>query len=284
MHRINVLGVGISAIEPQAALDHIVGWIETGQKQYICVCAVHTVMECQRDPKLRDMVNSAALAVPDGMPLVWISHISGQPTVRRVYGPDLMLSFCELAARSGYRSYLLGGAPGQPEILAEKLTARFPDLTIDGLRATPTRPVPEADNEAIIRDINRANPDVVWVGMGTGFQERWMAVNRSRLNAPVLIGVGAAFDMHSGWVPQAPKWMQNAGLEWLFRLSREPRRLWCRYLVDNSLFILKYCGQHLGLVYYSMDGEGRDLGADVVPVREDAAPPLLNLSSTKPKT
>ena len=283
MHRINVLGVGISAIEPRTALDHIVDWIETEQKQYICVCAVHTIMECQRDPELRAMVNHAALAVPDGMPLVWISHISGQPAVRRVYGPDLMLSFCELAARAGYRNYLLGGAQGQPKILAEKLTAQFPGLIINGLQATPNRPLPEAENEAIIHDINRANPDVVWVGMGTGFQERWMAANRARLNAPALIGVGAAFDMHSGWVPQAPKWMQNAGLEWLFRLSREPRRLWRRYLIGNSLFVLKVLGQQLDLTHYSMNGDGHGLGAGVVPIREGSALPRLDLSSTEPK-
>jgi N-acetylglucosaminyldiphosphoundecaprenol N-acetyl-beta-D-mannosaminyltransferase len=283
VRRINVLGVGISATDPRTTLDQIVEWIETGQKQYVCVCAVHTVMECQHDLELRDMVNSAGLAVPDGMPLVWISHMSGQPAVRRVYGPDLMLAFCQLAAHRGYRSYFLGGAQGQPEILAEKLTARFPGLAIDGLRATPNRPVPKADNEAIIQDINRANPDVVWVGMGTGFQERWMAVNRSRLNAPVLIGVGAAFDMHSGWVPQAPKWMQNAGLEWLFRLSREPRRLWRRYLVGNSQFVLRYGAQHVGLVHYSMSGNGRGPGADLSSARKDTAPPSPNPSGTKPK-
>ena len=283
MHRTNVLGVGISATEPRSALDQVVEWIETGQMQYVCVCAVHTVMACQHDSELRDMVNSAALAVPDGMPLVWISHLAGQPTVRRVYGPDLMLAFCALAARNGYRNYLLGGAQGQPEILAEKLVARFPGLNISGLRATPARPIPEAENEAIIQDINRANPDVVWVGLGTGFQERWMAINRPRLTAPVLIGVGAAFDMHSGWVPQAPKWMQNAGLEWLFRLSREPQRLWRRYLVGNSLFVLKYCGQHWGLLHYSMNGNGHGSMADVFPVSEEIAPPFLNLSRPESK-
>lgn len=253
--RVNVLGVGISAIDPSTALDHMVQWIESGQRHYICVCAVHTVMECQYDARLRMMVNGATLAVPDGMPLVWIARLTGQRHVERVYGPDLMISFCELAARVGYRNYLLGGAQGQPELLVERLTDRFPGLPIVGTRSTPHRPLPPDLNDAVIEEINRANPDVVWVGMGTGYQERWIAENRSRLNAPILIGVGAAFDMHSGMVQQAPDWMQLAGLEWFFRLLQEPGRLWRRYLLGNPLFISKLLLQRLGLRTYDLNDQ-----------------------------
>lgn len=252
VRRFNVLGVGISAIDPPTALDHMIHWIESKQRHYVCVCAVHTVMECQDDQALRAMINGASLVVPDGMPLVWIARLNGQRNVERVYGPDLMLSFCQVAAQRGYTNYLLGGAKGQPEVLAQQLTSEFPGLSIIGMHATPRRPLPEAENDAVIQEINRLNPDVVWVGTGTAFQDRWIAENRAYLNAPVLIGVGAAFDMHSGLVRQAPHWMQRVGLEWLFRLIQEPRRLWRRYLLGNPLFIAKLIIQRLGFRKYDL--------------------------------
>jgi len=253
VERVNVLGVGISPVQPGLALQCLDSWIQSREQHYVCVCAVHTVMACQEDQELRQMVNHASLAVPDGMPLVWISRLAGQSNVARVYGPDLMLSFCELSALAGYRNYLLGGAPGQPEQLAERLVARFPGLVISGMHATPVRPLPPAENKAILQDIHSTSSDVVWVGMGTGFQERWVAENRPRLDAPVLIGVGAAFDMHSDRVPQAPEWMQRVGMEWLFRLAHEPRRLWRRYLLGNPRFLLKLAAQGLGLTHYELD-------------------------------
>ena len=250
--RINVLGVGISAVDPSTTVDFMVEWIETRQRHSINVCAVHVVMECQDDPELRALVNRASLAVPDGMPLVWVAHMLGLPHVARVYGPDLMLSFCELAAQRGYTNYLLGGAPGQPENLAQRLTARFPGLSIVGSHATPVRPIPPDENEAVIEEINGIDPDVVWVGTGAPLQERWIAQNRDRLSPPVLVGVGAAFDMHCGVVPQAPPGMQRLGLEWLFRLAQEPGRLWRRYLLGNPRFVVSLLGQRLGLRTYEL--------------------------------
>jgi N-acetylglucosaminyldiphosphoundecaprenol N-acetyl-beta-D-mannosaminyltransferase len=241
----DVLGVGISAIDPPFVLDRMRRWIETQERHYICVCATHIIMECQNDPELRAMVNRASLAVPDGMPLVWIAHLMGLHNVGRVYGPDLMLSFCQLAAQKGYTNYFLGGATGQPQVLAQRLTDHLPGLPIAGTRSTPNRPLPPEENDLIIKKVNKAHPDVVWVGMGTPYQERWMAENRARLRSPILVGVGAAFDMHSGFVRQAPAWMQQGGLEWLFRLVQEPRRLWRRYLVGNPRFVAKLLGQWL---------------------------------------
>jgi N-acetylglucosaminyldiphosphoundecaprenol N-acetyl-beta-D-mannosaminyltransferase len=251
--RVNVLGVGISAIDPPAALDLMSKWMRDRERHYVCVCAVHIVMECQHDAALRSIVNHASLAVPDGMPLVWVSRLSGQRQVQRVYGPDLMLSLCELSAQRGYKSYLLGGAPGQPETVAGQLTARFPGLTVVGTHATPIRPLPSTENEAVIEEIGRLKPDVVWVGTGTPNQERWMAHNRARIDAPLLIGVGAAFDFHSGAVRQAPDWMQRLGLEWAFRLTQEPKRLWRRYLLGNPAFVGRLLIQRLGLRRYDLN-------------------------------
>jgi N-acetylglucosaminyldiphosphoundecaprenol N-acetyl-beta-D-mannosaminyltransferase len=251
--RVNVLGVGISAIDPPTALDLLARWIDTRERHYVCVCAVHIVMECQNDARLRAMVNRASLAVPDGMPLVWVARLAGQCQVQRVYGPDLMLSFCELAAQRGYTSYLLGGAPGQPEVVAERLRARYPQLSVVGMHATPARPLPPAECDAVVDEINRLNPDIVWVGLGAPLQEQWMASNRDRIRAPILAGVGAAFDFHSDRVPQAPAWLQQTGLEWLFRLAQEPGRLWRRYLLGNPEFLGRLLVQGLGLRQYDLD-------------------------------
>lgn len=253
--KFDVLGVGISAVDPPFVLNRMARWIESREQHYICVCATHIVMECQNDPGLQAMVNQASLAVPDGMPLVWIAHLMGLRHVSRVYGPDLMLSFCELAARKGYSNYLLGGAAGQPEVLAERLTGRMPGLVIAGSHPTPIRPLAPEENTLVIDKVNEAHPDVVWVGMGAPYQERWMAENRARLQAPILIGVGAAFDVHSGLVRQAAGWMQRAGLEWFFRLVQEPRRLWRRYLVGNPLFVARFLRQQLGLLRHGRSGD-----------------------------
>jgi N-acetylglucosaminyldiphosphoundecaprenol N-acetyl-beta-D-mannosaminyltransferase len=283
VRKVNVLGTGISAATPQIALQAISRWIESGQRQYVCVCSVHVVMECERDPELQMMVNNAALAVPDGMPLVWLAHLAGQRYVRRVYGPDLMLAFCQLAASRGYTNYLLGSFPGRAEEVARSLTARYPGLSITGTRATLHRPLPADENEVVVQEINTIDPDVVWVGMGTGFQERWMAENRASLNARVLISVGAAFDIHSNRVRQAPAWMQRAGLEWSFRLAQEPRRLWRRYLVGNPLFVLKVVGQRLGLKRYPLLGEAADLLPEIGPGLRTASRSQSDLVPIKSK-
>ncbi|MFC1851336.1 WecB/TagA/CpsF family glycosyltransferase [candidate division CSSED10-310 bacterium] len=248
--KINILGAHINPLSPAETLELMMQWIKDRERHYICVCAVHIIMECLHNHHLQQMVNQASLAVPDGMPLVWVSKLYGYRNVRRVYGPNLMLSFCELAAQKNFTNFLLGGAVGQPEILAHNLTTRFPGLKIAGYNATPKRPIPEAENKKLIEEINACNPDVVWVGMGTPFQEYWVGANRSSLNAPILIGVGAAFDIHSKRVYQAPTWLQRLGLEWMFRLIQEPRRLWRRYLIGNPLFVWKLVCQWLGISKY----------------------------------
>lgn len=250
LQRVNVLGVGVSAIDMEAALRTIEGWIDRGESHYVTITGVHGVMESQRDEELRWIHNRAGMVTPDGMPLVWVSRLAGQRQVRRVYGPELMLAVCEKSLEKGYRHYLYGGAEGVPERLAERLQARFPELQIVGTLAPPFRALtPEEDIEVVER-INAAAPDIVWVGLSTPKQERWMAAHLGRLKAPVMVGVGAAFDFHAGLKRQAPRWVQHSGLEWMFRLGTEPRRLWKRYLRNNPLFVYSILLQAVGIRRY----------------------------------
>jgi N-acetylglucosaminyldiphosphoundecaprenol N-acetyl-beta-D-mannosaminyltransferase len=248
--RVNVLGVGVSAITMADALALIDRWIALRTHHYICVTGVHGVMESQADPALRDIHNCAGLVTPDGMPLVWLSRLRGYRHVERVYGPDLMLACCAASVSKGYRHFLYGAGPGVAEHLGEGLQKQFPGLTVAGTCSPPfVEPTP-AEERGVVEQINSANPDIVWVGLSTPKQERWMARHVGSLCAPVLIGVGAAFDFNAGLKRQAPRWMQRAGLEWLFRLATEPRRLWRRYLTNNPRFLWRIFLQSSGIVRY----------------------------------
>lgn len=237
--RVDVLGVGISAVNLNTAIEEITSWVENREPHYVCVTGVHGVMEAQRDPALLAIHNSSGLTTPDGMPMVWAGHWAGAKSMGRVYGPDLMLSVLERAAQMGWKSYLYGGKQGVPELVAARLTERIPNLRIVGTYSPPFRPLtPEEDREVVSR-INASGAELVWVGLSTPKQERWMAAHVGLLQAPVLAGVGAAFDFHAGLVPQAPPWMQLRGLEWVYRLAKEPRRLWKRYLRNNPAFAIR---------------------------------------------
>jgi N-acetylglucosaminyldiphosphoundecaprenol N-acetyl-beta-D-mannosaminyltransferase len=236
--RADVLGVKVSPVSLAGAVDTIEEWIARGARQYVCVTGVHGVMESQRDPELLEIHNRAGLVTPDGMPLVWISRRQGFGGVTRVYGPDLMVECCRRSVEGGYRHFLYGGAPGVPDLLAAKLTDRFPGLRIVGTHSPPFRPLTPDEDRDVCRLISEARPDFVWVGLSTPKQERWMAAHVGRIEAPVLLGVGAAFDFHAGLKSQAPAWMQARGLEWLYRAMTEPRRLGPRYLRNNPAFLL----------------------------------------------
>ena len=251
--RVNVLGVGISAINMEAALEMIDGWIASRERRYVTVTGVHGVMECQTDERLRCIHNGAGLVTPDGMPMVWIGQWRGYRQMQRVYGPDLMSAVCARSLRSGYRHFLYGGAEGVPERLGQQLCQQYPGLKIVGTHSPPFHTLPKREDAAETALINEAKPDIVWVGLSTPKQERWMAAHRDRLSAPLLIGVGAAFDIHSGLKPEAPTWVQHSGFQWLFRLLLEPRRLWRRYLINNPLFVLRFVQQELGLKRYSLE-------------------------------
>src|SRR4051794_35196428 len=241
-----VLGVPLALTDYEGTLDWIDAVVAAGAREYICVAAVHTVMACQEDPALRAAVEGASFTVPDGQPLVWALRALGHQLGDRVYGPELMERACARAARTGQRMYLYGGRnQGALAQLARTLRLRHPGLKIVGGYAPPFRPLTDAEQDAIAHDINRSGADVVWVGIGVPKQEKWMARMRPRLDAAVLVGVGAAFDFHAGLVPQAPATLQRFGLEWTFRLAQEPRRLWRRYLRYNPRFVSSFAQEYL---------------------------------------
>jgi N-acetylglucosaminyldiphosphoundecaprenol N-acetyl-beta-D-mannosaminyltransferase len=240
-------------------------WIQNRDRSHlIAATSMHGIVEAQRDPAFKDTLNSTDLVVPDGMPLVWLGRRVGCHVPRRVYGPDLMLAFCEQTAGRGYRHFFYGGEPGVPERLAESLQRRFPELQVCGTFSPPFRPLDPKEDQEIVTLISRAAPDVLWVGLGTPKQERWMREHQDKLSVPVLVGVGAAFDLLSGRRNQAPMWMREHGLEWLFRLVQEPRRLWRRYLIGGARFAVYLALDCLRL--RSFDG--------------DVDPPNLSVHST----
>jgi N-acetylglucosaminyldiphosphoundecaprenol N-acetyl-beta-D-mannosaminyltransferase len=239
-----VLGVPLAVTDYERTLDWIDAAVAARAREYLCVAAVHTVMESHQDDALRAAVDGAAFTVPDGQPLAWALRKLGHEIDARVYGPELMERACERAARSGQRFYLYGGRDERALAqLAANLLDRHSGLHLAGGYSPPHRPLSDEELDEIAARINAARADVVWVGIGVPKQEKWMAAMRDRLNAPVLIGVGAAFDFHAGLVPQAPAWMQRRGLEWLFRLMQEPGRLWKRYARHNPRFVAGFAKQ-----------------------------------------
>lgn len=235
----DVLGVTVNATNLDTAVARIGRFVTDDDRQYVCVTGVHGVMESVRDTSLRDVHNGSGLTTTDGMPLVWCARRAGVRSAERVYGPDLMLAVCASAAQHGWSSYLYGGADGVAERLAAQLVLRFPALKIAGTHSPPFRPLLPEEEEDVVTRINSSGADLVWVGLSTPRQERWMQAMRPRLDASVLLGVGAAFDFHAGLLRQAPPWMRQSGLEWAFRLGVEPRRLWRRYLRNNPEFVVR---------------------------------------------
>ncbi|MCB9771032.1 MAG: WecB/TagA/CpsF family glycosyltransferase [Candidatus Omnitrophica bacterium] len=232
-----VLGVRISAVNLKIAARQIEEWIENRTKTYVCVAPVSTVMDCQDDARYRTIVNAAGMVTPDGMPIVWIGRRKAGKIVERTYGPDLMNMFCALSEDKGYKHYFYGGSSATNRLLVEALKRRFPKLAVVGQYAPAFLAIQQKEQESVLKQINNSGADVLWVGLGSPKQDYWMALHREEINVPVMIGAGAAFDFLAGTKAQAPLWMQRSGLEWVFRLCCEPRRLWRRYLVGNMRFI-----------------------------------------------
>jgi N-acetylglucosaminyldiphosphoundecaprenol N-acetyl-beta-D-mannosaminyltransferase len=241
---LEILSVPLALTDYERTLDWIEQTIAHRTRGYVCVCNVHTVMASREDPELRAALERSSMNVPDGQPLVWAINALGHPLGRRVYGPELMSRACERAANGGQRFYLYGGRnQGALVQLALNLRQRYPGLKIVGGYSPPHRPLTAEEQRAVAAEINQSRADVVWVGIGVPKQEKWMAQMRPHLAASLLIGVGAAFDFHAGLVPQAPNWIQEAGLEWAYRLAHEPRRLWRRYVRYNPRFVAAFLRQ-----------------------------------------
>jgi len=245
--RVNVLGVGISVINMEKAWAALQVALEEKKKGYVCVTGVHGVSEAQVDSEFQGILNKAFLNTPDGVPMVWMGKMRGKQQIARVYGPDLMLKVFAEGEPLGLKHFFYGGKEGVTDLLEEKLLEKYPQCHVVGKYTPPFRPLNEGEEADLFVQVAAAQPDIIWVGLSTPKQERFMAEYLERLDTTLMFGVGAAFDFHAGLMKQAPSWMQNCGLEWFFRLCCEPRRLGKRYLKNNPLFVLRIIGQLIGL-------------------------------------
>jgi len=238
-----IVGVGISRTSYAEVTEICREWLERrdnpalGPARYICVTSAHGIVSSVFDAHFRAILNRADIATPDGMPIVWALRSFGFRSASRVYGPTLMLKLCAMASKSSYEIFLYGGKPEVLDKLRGNLISQFPALKIVGAYSPPFRPLTPAEHASVADMIRRSGAKFVFVGLSTPKQEYWMATQRRALPGRIIVGVGAAFDFHAKTLPQAPEWMQNAGLEWLFRLMTEPKRLWKRYLLVTPLFL-----------------------------------------------
>jgi N-acetylglucosaminyldiphosphoundecaprenol N-acetyl-beta-D-mannosaminyltransferase len=250
--RVNVLGVGITPLRTKETLQLMESTIANGEKGYICVTGVHGVMEAQTDTNLRSIINRSLLTTPDGRPTVWVGWLQGFHKMNQITGPDLMLHVCAESAEKGYTHFFYGGDVGVAEQLKANLEKRFPGLQVVGTYTPPFRPLNPAEENELQELVARLKPDMFWVGLSTPKQERFMAEYLAKLDTRLMIGVGAAFDIHTGRIKDSPDWLQAMGLQWVHRMFQEPRRLWKRYLYNNPRFIVRIASQLLGLRKYEL--------------------------------
>ncbi|WP_298723771.1 WecB/TagA/CpsF family glycosyltransferase [uncultured Ferrovibrio sp.] len=244
MHpRPDVFGVPLSALTMDEVLASIDEWIRREERHYICTIDVHALVESQFALDVRDIYRSAAIAAPDGMPLVWLLRYAGHSQADRICGPDLMPAVFRQSQSKGYRHFLYGSSEETLSMLRCELNRNFPGARVVGHHSPPFRPLSPEEEREVDRLVNAAEPDIVWVGLGAPKQDRWMAAHRSRLNAPILIGVGGAFEMMAGKVRRAPPIIRRTGFEWVFRMIQEPRRLSGRYLKSNIQFLMMLASQ-----------------------------------------
>lgn len=246
--RVDILGVHVSTLDLPTAVDEIARWVEQRERHYVCVRDTHGVMLAQKDEEFRLIQNRSGLTTPDGMPMVWCGRWAGEKQMARVYGPDLIDAVSRRADQDGWKFFYYGGTEGVAELLATEIERRAPGVRNVGTYCPPFRPLTAAERREVIDMINAAEPDIVWVGLSSPKQEYWMDDVRSELNAAALIGIGAAYDMLTGQVRQAPHFIQRSGFEWLFRLTMEPKRLWRRYVLHLPSFALKLLGNKPTLI------------------------------------
>jgi N-acetylglucosaminyldiphosphoundecaprenol N-acetyl-beta-D-mannosaminyltransferase len=243
----NLLGVKVAVVDLACVAAIVESWIDARRASYVCVRDVHGLMLCRSDEGYRAIHNRAALVVPDGTPLVWMARLLGHHKVGRVTGTDLMLALCERSLAHGWRHFLYGGGAEVADRLAAVLRERFPGIVITGSATPPFDPPTDVEDAEATRTIAVTAPDIVWVATGSPNQERWMAAHVERLAPAVLVGVGATFDFLAGTKKRAPRVLRDNGLEWLYRLVTEPRRLWHRYLLVTPLFVPLALLQLLGV-------------------------------------
>jgi N-acetylglucosaminyldiphosphoundecaprenol N-acetyl-beta-D-mannosaminyltransferase len=251
--RANVLGVGVHATTLEQAVGLSSCLLQSRLQSYVCLTGVHGVMEAQGDPQLRRILNEAVLCLPDGMPTVWLGHAQGHRHMTRVYGPDYMAELCRWGLHRGYRHFLYGGKPGVAELLRERLEGRFPGIQIAGSYTPPFGALSAAQEHDLREQIAACKPDILWVGLSTPKQERFMAEHVGKLDVALMAGVGAAFDVHAGLVRDSPDWIKQCGLQWLDRLRKEPRRLWRRYFANNPAFVWNIALQMAHVRQFSVD-------------------------------
>ena len=248
--RLSVAGINFDFIPQGHILDILQNWRITGKRTYLAVTNPHSVMLCRRDPDMRHATAHATLTLPDGVGIILAAKLLGYGRRHRCTGPALMLEICDRGRELNFRHFFLGGAQGIPEKLAHRLQSRFPGLHVCGTLSPPFRHLSDDEDNQLVRYINSTKPDILWIGLGAPKQEIWMANHFGRIHAPVMIGVGAAFDFHSGNLSWAPGWVRRFGIEWAYRLLREPRRMWRRNL-DSPLFLLHVLAQSLRSRLYS---------------------------------
>jgi len=237
MKSFELFGVRLDALSMKELITHIDAAIKAKTPGFVCFCTVNNMVEALRSPQYVACLSRASLRLLDGMPLVWLAHRAGIPHAEQLCGPDVLPRLCEHSVGAQYRHYFIGGGPGVAEALACSLRARYPGLIVAGFSSPPFHPVSPSVDETEVQRIADACPDIVWVGLGSPKQDMWMCAHRDRIPA-IMLGVGAAFDFHTGAVQRAPRWMTRRGLEWVYRLAKEPGRLWRRYLVGNAVFML----------------------------------------------
>lgn len=264
--RFQILGVNVDGVRISDVVAHMDEWVRDRSGCHSIACtSLHGIVEAQHDAAFKKALNATDLVVPDGMPLIWLGRREGHYLPHRVYAPDLVLAFCKETAGLRYRHFFYGGESGIPERMAESLERRFPGLQVAGTYSPPFRPLTKEEDAEILSMISRAEPDVLWVGLGAPKQEHWMYEHKDKLNVPVVVTVGAAFDWLSGRKKQAPRWMREHGLEWLFRLFQEPGRLWRRYLIYGTEFVASIVLESLGLKKFAANTNQEKPQAEVRP-------------------
>lgn len=235
--RVNIIDVQISNTNLKDLIEEIMIFIEKKETNYICVSNVHTTVEARKDKNFRKIVNESFMSIPDGMPLTWIGKLKGHKSMSRTTGPDVMDEIFKLSQQKGYKHYFYGSSNETISLMIQNLKKEYPDLIIVGSKESVFRSLTNQEDQDLVTEINRLNPDIIWVGLGAPRQEIWMNKHRTKIESSLMIGVGGAFAIYAGLVSRAPHSMQRMGIEWLYRLIKEPRRLWKRYLVSNLQFL-----------------------------------------------